>query len=235
MPVIGLFVTGTDTEVGKTTVSVAILNAMTQRGWKCAAMKPAESGCPQKQGKLVPMDANLLRVAGGSWQPVEEICIYSYEDPVAPGVAAYHQGEDISFSRISRKLASVVTREQPDLLVIEGAGGILVPLTPNKTIADLAEHLGFPILIVAHGHLGTINHTLLTVEVLRKRGLSMIGVILNCTKPTPRALLESNAHQIEAHGKIAVLGTLDNVQTENPQLEAQETLDIESIVALCST
>lgn len=203
------FVTGTDTGVGKTTVSRALLAAATARGLRTRCLKPAESGCERAaDGALVPRDARALWEASERSQPLESVCLYRFEEPVAPGVAATRLGMTIDFDAIALSVAAI-RADAPDLLLVEGAGGLLVPLGVGRNIADLAVILGLPLLIIARPTLGTINHTLLTVEAARNRGLSVRAVIFSAssTAADPDAV-RSNAEEITAACGVPVLGAL---------------------------
>ena len=209
---IAYFVTGTDTGVGKTTVSRALLAAATARGLRTRCCKPAESGCARSAGGgLIPQDAEALWLATDREQPRESACLYRFEEPVAPGVAAERTGQNIDLGAIVRHVHALA---QPgaDLLLVEGAGGLLVPLGGGQTMADLALALSFPLLIVARPGLGTINHTLLTIEAAQARGLLIRGVIFSAAAlATETAGMVSNAEQIQRASGVPVLGTLPHL------------------------
>ena len=203
------FVTGTDTGVGKTTVGRALLAAAIRRGLRARCFKPAESGCARAvDGTLMPRDADSLWEATDQVQPRESACLYRFEEPVAPGVAAARLGVRIDLEAIARAVTSIQA-EAPDFLLVEGAGGLLVPLGGGESIADLAVLLGLPLLIVARPTLGTINHTLLTIEAARSRGLLVEGVIFSSGDAAvePEAMA-SNAAEIHGSSGVPVLGTL---------------------------
>jgi dethiobiotin synthetase len=205
---IGYFVTGTDTGVGKTTVSRALLAAATARGLRTRCFKPAESGCSRAaDGALVPHDAHALWEATDRAQPLESVCLYRFEEPVAPGVAATRLGTSIDLGAIAAAVAAIQA-DAPDFLLVEGAGGLLVPLGGGRSIADMAIILGLPLLIVARPTLGTINHTLLTIEAARSRGLVTHGVIFSSGSPVEAADVASNAAEVWSGGGVRVLGTL---------------------------
>jgi dethiobiotin synthetase len=207
----GYFVTGTDTGVGKTTVSAGILAALHRRGFTVAALKPAESGCEPRGGDLVPADGTLLRVAAGLDDlPIERIVPHRLASAVAPGVAARLEGIPFSWPRVVEARAALVARK-PRLLLVEGAGGLLVPYADDLVGADLAARLELPLLIVARASLGTINHTLLTVFEARRRGLTVAGVILNRVVSELGPDEASNAAEIERLGGIRVLGTVPHL------------------------
>jgi len=205
---IGYFVTGTDTGVGKTTVSRSLLAAATARGLHTRCFKPVESGCSRAaDGALVPRDAHALWEATDRTQPLESVCLYRFEEPVAPGVAATRLGTSIDLGAITAAVAAI-RAASPDLLLVEGAGGLLVPLGGGQSIANLAILLGLPLLIVARPTLGTINHTLLTIEAAHRRGLVTQGVIFSSGSAVEAADISSNAAEIWSGSGVPVVGTL---------------------------
>lgn len=177
------FVTGTDTGVGKTTVAVALLGAARRLGFSTAAVKPAESGCEEHTGELVAADAVRLGA----------VCCYKLRDPVAPNVAAQREGVEIDLAVIDQAVAA---QRESDLLLVEGAGGLMVPLTEQLDMAGLASRLGLPLIVVARDALGTINHTVLTVEAARSRNLGIAGIVLSGTVPGTQSEAQRNATEI---------------------------------------
>lgn len=169
----GLFVTGTDTGVGKTEVAAALVAGWRARGLDVGAMKPAQSGVEEG----VPSDADRLREAAGGGDPPGLVCPYSLRAPLAPAVAARLEGVRIDVDHVLACARELARRHAA--LVVEGAGGLLVPLADDVTYADLARALGLPVLVVARAGLGTVNHAALTCEALRARGLAVAGVVLN--------------------------------------------------------
>jgi dethiobiotin synthetase len=198
----GLFVTGTDTGVGKTAIACGVVAGWRARGRDVGAMKPAQSGHVPGE----PSDADRLRAAAGSGDPLELVCPYSLRAPLAPAVAAREEEIAISFARILAAARALAARH--DALVVEGAGGLLVPLTDDETYADLALALAFPVLVVARAGLGTVNHTALTVEALRARGLSVAGIVLNRASAGFDPSEPHNAREIERLTGIAPLASL---------------------------
>ncbi len=198
----GLFVTGTDTGVGKTEVACAILAERRAAGLDVGAMKPAESGV----GPGEPSDSARLRAAAGGGDPPELVCPYSFEAPLAPAVAARLAGVEIALGRILEAAGRLGARHEA--LLVEGAGGLLAPLTERETQADLARALGLPVLVVARAGLGTVSHTALTCEALRARGLEVRGVVLNRTVPRDDPSVPHNAREIERLTGARVLATL---------------------------
>ena len=179
MPQRGLLITGTDTGVGKTFVACGLAGALRRRGLRVAPFKPAETGCEREAatGGLIPADAMALGAATGTGASLDTICPYRFRAPVAPWVAAEQEGERIEPARLEecyRELAST-----HDFVLVETAGGILVPLTKEFTYADLARALGLPVLVVIGNKLGAINHTLLTAEYLRSSRLRVVSYVLN--------------------------------------------------------
>ena len=223
----GYFVTGTDTEVGKTTVSCALLAAASARGLKAHCYKPVESGCSEaSDGTLQPQDALALWEASGRGQLRESICRYRFREPIAPGVAAENEGVVIDFGIIQRDLHELQT-DSPDLMLVEGAGGLLVPMGQGRMIRDLAETLGLRLVIVARPTLGTINHTLLTVEAARGRGIDIAGIIFSASSGTPDlAAVASNRAEIEQASGVEILGCL-------PYLPAAAATDLGRAAEQC--
>lgn len=169
----GVFVTGTDTGVGKTVVACALAEMLRQRGIDVGVMKPIETGV----GAQGPLDAIALAEAARSGDPLELICPQRFELPAAPSVAAEREGRSVDLVAIRN--AFVELRERHAFLLVEGAGGLLVPIAADYAMADLMGELGLPVLIVARGVLGTVNHTLLTLEAIERRGLPLAGVVLS--------------------------------------------------------
>jgi dethiobiotin synthetase len=169
----GVFVTGTDTGVGKTVVACALLRGLRARGLAVGAMKPVETGV----GSAGPLDAIALREAAGSEDPLHAVCPHAFALAAAPSVAAAAEGRTIGLSDLLAAFERLAARR--DLVVVEGAGGLLVPIDRATCMADLAAALGLPLLIVARASLGTINHTLLTLAEAKRRGLAVAGVVIS--------------------------------------------------------
>ena len=198
----GLFVTATDTGVGKTEVACAIVRAARARGEDVVGMKPAQSGHASGEAS----DAERLLAAAGGVEPLEAICPYTFEAPLAPAIAARVEGRSVSLERILDAARALAARHAA--VVVEGAGGLLVPLTDRDTYADLATRLGLPALVVARAGLGTVNHTALTCEALRARGVRLAGIVLNRTAPIDDPSVPHNAAEIERLTGVRVLAVL---------------------------
>lgn len=179
----GVFITGTDTGVGKTRVGAALAWQLSHRGLKVRPRKPVESGCLTGAGDLIPQDAIVLREAAGGREALGRVCPYRLRAPLSPERAAQLEGVPLTLELLHD--ACVAELRSADFLLVEGAGGFYSPIAADALNADLAEKLGLPVLVVAADRLGTINHTLLTVEAVRRRGLALAGVVLN--QPTPPA------------------------------------------------
>jgi len=204
----GLFLTGTDTGVGKTFVAAAIVRRLRAEGVRVGAYKPAVSGCEvSAEGIPVWNDLEVLAEALGNEFPRERICPQRFRAAVAPPVAAREEGTCVDSRRL--RTGADWWRGEVDLLIVEGAGGLLSPLSETDTVADVAADLGFPLLIVARLGLGTINHTLLTVEAALRRGLHVAGVLLNEVRPVPDDLsCRSNPGELAARCPVPILGVL---------------------------
>lgn len=188
-----LLVTGTDTGVGKTAVSASLLWAARRRGWPVRGVKPVESGCESGPEGLIPLDATELGRAAGH----EPLCHARFAEPVSPARAAALAGQRLEL----RDLVEYARAQAgPGLTVVEGAGGLLAPLADAALFVDFAQALAAPVLVVARDALGTINHTLLTVEAARTRDLDVVGVVLS--SPAERSTAEANAEQIRRYGRV---------------------------------
>src|SRR5579864_6878468 len=163
----GLFITGTDTGVGKTRVTAILAVALRQRGLRVGVMKPVESGCLVENGQLLAQDSHFLRQISGCTAPPEIITPYMFREPLAPAIAAQHAGQEIDLDHIAYCYEMLAAEH--DIVLVEGAGGLLVPLTRQQNFLDLAARLNLPILVIARNVLGTINHTALTVIVASQR------------------------------------------------------------------
>jgi len=201
----GIFITGTDTGVGKTFVAIGLLKALRELGHNVCPMKPLETGCSFKKGELVPGDALKLIKAAQVNEPLDLINPYRFRQPLAPAVAAEAEGGMISRKRIISSYGKLSKRH--DLIIVEGAGGIMVPVQSKYFTIDLLKELNLPLLVVARPGLGTLNHTLLTLEVAKNRGIEVAGVIINCSSKIKNdASVRTNPEVIKRSGGVPVLG-----------------------------
>jgi len=196
--VTGLFVTGTGTDVGKTVVAAVIARTLAAEGKRVGVFKPAVTGLDEG----VETDHALLRRAAGSSQSDEEIAPYRYGPPASPHLAAELAGEEIDPARL--RVAIEVAAEGADALICEGVGGLLAPLTRDYLVRDLAVDVGYPLVVVASPGLGTINHTLLTLEAARSAGLEVAAVVLTPWPKQPTEVESSNRETIAALGEVEV-------------------------------
>jgi dethiobiotin synthetase len=172
-----IFVTGTDTEVGKTRISVGIIHKLVAQGYKVAAMKPIASGCEVTVDGLRNEDALALMAASNVDLPYELVNPYAFKPAIAPHIAAQQVGVDIDFEIIQKNYDLI--QQQADLVVVEGAGGWLVPLNNTTTMADLAKQLKLDVMLVVGIRLGCINHALLTATAIQQSGLEFKGWVAN--------------------------------------------------------
>jgi dethiobiotin synthetase len=192
MPATGIFVTGTGTEVGKTVIAATIAHTLASESQKVHVFKPAVTGLEEG----AETDHALLRRASGSEQGDGEIAPYRYDPPASPHLAAALAGEQIDPERLRQTARTAA--EGADALVCEGVGGLLVPLTPTYLVRDLAADLAYPLVIVATPGLGTINHTLLTVEAARAANLHITAIVLTPWPAEPTEIERSNYETIAA-------------------------------------
>ncbi len=199
----GVFVTATDTEVGKTVVAAAICAALAARGERVAAFKPVVTGIDEEPD-VWPRDHELLARVATVRQLPQDVAPLEFGPPVSPHLAAEMAGTPIE----PHELAAAAHRsgESADVLVAEGVGGLLVPLTPGYLVRDLAVELNLPVVIAARPGLGTINHTLLTIEAARAVGLDVAAVVITPWPEDPDAMVRSNRDTIERFGSVSVVG-----------------------------
>jgi dethiobiotin synthetase len=200
-----LFITGTDTGVGKTTVSAALSAFLCLRkDMDVGVMKPFETGLSKTNKDLLPWDAICLKEASGSSDGLGMISPYTFENPVAPEVAAMLEHVVIDLAMVDRMYRKLLKAH--DILVIEGAGGVLVPIRENFFYVDLIKKWGTPTLIISRLGLGTINHTLLTNIYLQSQGIKVIGVILNDTEGLEDPASRTNPDALRKYLNVPVLG-----------------------------
>ncbi|BEH10435.1 MULTISPECIES: dethiobiotin synthase [Geobacter] len=205
----GIFITGTDTGVGKTIVAATIARLLRDRGVNVGVMKPVTSGCIERDGTLISEDAELLAWAAGV--PLDEACApYRLRTPIAPSVAASREGVKIDFNHL--KDAYETLRQRHDFVIIEGAGGLMVPLSGGMLVADLMSLLKLSLLVVARPNLGTINHTVLTCYAARQLGLDVRGVIVNSYPESPDMAEEYAPHLIDSLSGAPLLGVFPRIE-----------------------
>ena len=201
----GIFITGTDTGVGKTFVAVGLINALKEKGFNVCPMKPVETGCRTKKGKLIPEDTMSLIRASGIKEAIDVINPYRFKHPLAPSVAAELERKSIKKEKIFS--AYNYLSKKYDITIVEGAGGIMTPLYKKYLFLDFISALNLPIIIISRPGLGTINHTLLTISAAKGRGVNILGVVINYAAKTKTGIAEkTNPEIIKRLGGVPVIG-----------------------------
>lgn len=200
----GLFITGTDTGVGKTVIGAALVRALAESGLSIQARKPVESGCEKQDEKLIPADGQCYFEAMRGSVPLDLITPYRFVAPLAPPQAAELEQQTLSVQSLLEATLAEVNTE--DFCVVEGAGGFYSPLAHDGLNADLAKSLTHPVLIVAANRLGCINHILLTLQAVQHCGLESLAIVLNQNAPADLAS-HSNADAINRQTGIPVIAT----------------------------
>lgn len=201
----GIFITGTDTGVGKTVFSAALAKLLKDKGVNVGVMKPVTTGCNELEGRLVSADAELLAWSAGI-QVSPEIAPYLLKEPIAPSAAAEMEHTKIEFSRIVAAYHRL--SEEHDFVIVEGAGGLMVPLAGGLLVADLVKLLALPLLVVARPGLGTVNHTILTCFVARELGLDLRGTVINNYPDCPDSAESTAPHLIDSLSGVPLLARL---------------------------
>jgi dethiobiotin synthetase len=213
----GLFITGTDTEVGKTVIAGAIANWFRRREFRVGVCKPVATGCVRRREGLVSEDAEFLAHCADAPGPLDLICPQRYAEPLAPAIAAERARQPLDWSAIDRALAEI--SEVSDAIVVEGVGGLMVPLDDKHTVRDMARWLQLPTVIVSRATLGTINHTLLTASALREPRIPIAGVVINrYPAENTNVAEETNPRAIERWGKVPILTIVPEEKFDSPRL-----------------
>lgn len=202
----GILITGTDTGVGKTLVGCGLAAALTAQDKTVGVLKPVETGCAMRDGGLYPEDAARLAAFAHTTLPLDHICPYRFAPPVAPSVAAELGGTTIEPQRITAACAQIT--KQHDFTIVEGAGGLLVPLVSRYTFADLARDLRVPLLVVVGSKLGALNHTLLTLRCAQALSLRVTGYILNHPTAASDLATQTNTQALARLTDVPCLGIL---------------------------
>ena len=223
----GIFVTGTGTSVGKSVVSAAICAALADRGEKVAAFKPVITGLDERDGDW-PLDDELLAKHASAGQSREEVSPHRFGPPVSPHLAAEMAGEQIEPLALAREARE--RAEKADALVCEGIGGLMVPLAGGFLVRDLAVELDLPVVIAAKTGLGTINHTLLTIEAANAAGLNVTGVVMTPWPSDPSDVERNNRETVERLGEVPVHGlpetSPDEIAKAGADLPVDEWLEV---------
>ena len=223
-----IFVTGTDTGVGKTFFTCGLARWLKSYGHNVGAMKPAETGCELRDGLLYPEDAWRLKEATGCAEPIERVCPYRLPEPLAPSIAAERAGLKIDIDHLLAVFAEI--KGSHDITLVEGAGGLMVPLVPSYTFADFARVAKLPMIVVAANKLGVINHLLLSLEHASCMGLTVLGYVLNRSLNEPSVAAETNREVLLGLTGVPCLGELPFHQPGSDPANLFETeLDLTTI------
>jgi len=187
----GVFITGTDTGVGKTLVGALLAAGLVERGVDVGVMKPVETGCAD----MIPRDAAILKKAANVDDPLDKICPVVYREPLAPFAAARREGREVDLNKIRSAYMELSGKHR--MMIVEGAGGLMSPVSENFLIANLVIEIGLPLLVVAPDRLGCINHVLLTLSSARKMEIDVVAVVLNRLDYSEDLSRRSNAELIE--------------------------------------
>lgn len=206
---IALFITGTDTDVGKTHVACQIIKQYVAQGLKVIGMKPVAAGCELVNGEWVNEDVQKLTTASNVSAPAELVNPYCFKQYIAPHLAAEKAGVTIGLAKITQAYEQLAT--MADVVIVEGAGGFLVPLNNQVSLADLAETLAIPVILVVGMRLGCINHSLLAAEAIKARSLTLHGWVANHIDPEME-LREENIQTITGQLGLSPLFESDWVE-----------------------
>ncbi|WP_243385491.1 dethiobiotin synthase [Bacillus kexueae] len=222
----GVFITGTSTEIGKTYVTKHLVKELRERGVNALPYKPIQTGCVRhKEGYLVAEDVEqYVETANLPFKP-SQLCTYFLEKPASPHLASTIEQVELNIDRIVQHFNQLLT--QHDIVLVEGAGGLVVPLKedPLFMTKDLIQQLNIPIVIVVPPHLGSINHALLTVEYARNHSLSIAGIVFNRVSLSPTDIEKDNMRFIEKVTKLPILGVIHEAHGEKKHHEMGFNID----------
>jgi dethiobiotin synthetase len=227
----GLFVTGTDTGVGKTVVAAGLVAALRRQGRNVGVMKPITTGGVRRREGLVSEDAEFLAHVADAPEPLRVISPIVLAEPLAPTVAARRAGVKIDLDEVRKAFAEITAAHE--VVIVEGLGGLLVPILERQyRVADLVAEMGLPLVIVARPNLGTINHTLLTVEVARSRGLQLAGLIINGLDADAAGVAEeTNPRELARESGLPLLAIVPQDTDTDPRKPALG----EAVIEACLT
>lgn len=232
----GCFVTGTDTGVGKTVVATGLARLLVERGLRVGVMKPIETGCDVVDESELPHDGRFLAEAARIGGDRRWVVPCRYQEPLAPFVAARRERRPVDFNAI--RTSWEYLQAHYELAIVEGAGGLSVPISDGYTMADLAREMRLPLLIVARPTLGTLNHTYLTVHYARSKGLPLVGVVVSGYDPQTTDVAEqTNPAVLEELCELPVLGCVPRREVidtvEEAAMAVSEGVDINSFIERC--
>lgn len=224
----GFFITGTDTGVGKTIITAALIKVISRLGFTTSGMKPLESGCLQQGDLLVPPDGMFIKTIAHMEENIGHVTPCRFKSPLAPLPASEIEGITVDFEKIRKAFAGL--SKKYDVVIVEGIGGLLVPITRDYSVMDMAKDFNLPLIVVSRPSLGTINHTMLTVNYALKEGLRVAGIIINYNQPPENTPAEAtNPEVINRISPVPVIGIfpyLTDMESAAIEKAAEETLDI---------
>jgi len=239
----GFFVTGTDTGVGKTIITAALIKAAHILGFKACGMKPIETGCKRAENRrqqtanregnnsLIPSDGTFLREITGTGESIDLITPIRFENPLAPLPASEIEDKPIDLDKIKTTYKELSNRY--DIIIVEGIGGLLVPILRDYFVVDLARDFGLPLIIVSRPGIGAINHTMLSVRYAIKEGLTVAGIIINYCQPPEGTLAEdTNPEIIRRLSPVPVIGIfpyLKDLESRTIERGIVKSLNLETI------
>ena len=232
----GFFITGTDTGVGKTIITAALIKAAKFLGLSACGMKPIETGCLKSKFKvkeevLIPSDGMFLREIAGMNDHIDLVTPIRFQNPLAPFPASEIEGITVDIDKINK--AFLKLSKKYNAIFVEGIGGLLVPIKKDYSVLDLARDFGLPIIVVSRPDLGTINHTMLTINYAIKEGLPVAGIIINHSQPSKSSLAEeTNPEVIKQLSTVPLLGIFPYLKELDAGIieeSAKKNLDIERI------
>lgn len=221
-----IFLTGTDTEIGKTFISAALLRALAKNELKVAGLKPIASDAQPVQGVMKNDDALQLQEAANVTLSYEEVNPYCFEPAIAPHIAADLAGVALSVERLQQ---SVAIPEQAEIVLIEGAGGWLTPLNHKETYADWVEQSGYEVILVAGMKLGCLNHAMLTVRDIERRGLKLVGWVANFAQGKMN-MAEDNVQWLKSNIDAPCLGIVPLQDASQDADAVSQLLDVSSLL-----
>lgn len=214
----GVFITATDTEVGKTVVTCAIAAALKRSGHGVGVCKPIASDCRRERETLISEDTEALAHFSDCQHPLHTITPVRYREPLAPAVAAERERRPVDYDAIGEALARLDRDPAHDFLLIEGIGGIMVPLDADHTVLDLMRAIGYPVVVVTRPTLGTLNHTAMTCQLVRDAGLRLAGLVINRYNAESGDIAEAtNPPLLAGQSKTSVLATIPDAAGVAPE------------------
>lgn len=209
------FITGTDTEVGKTFVTVSLLKALAEQGLQTLALKPVAAGCEEQDGEWVNEDALQLMAAMTLELPYPQVNPVALQEAIAPHLAAQHENRRLSVDLLAGRIRGALM-QKADVALVEGAGGWLVPLNDRETLADLVRELQMPVILVVGVRLGCLNHAMLTAQAVLNAGLPLAGWVANCVDPEA-SCIEENIATLKQRMPAPCLGTVPWLDSRSDQ------------------